>query len=53
MKIGISVALVVAATQWLALSTAQEYVFTTEQKQNANRTLSIGYVSITGSCTQM
>jgi hypothetical protein len=37
--------ILVASSQWLQLSLAQQYTLTPEQERNANRTLSVGYVS--------
>jgi len=46
MKTGIgNLAWLLAITPWLALSAAQTYKPTEEQKRNANRNMSIGYVS--------
>ncbi|KAK4461318.1 isonitrile hydratase [Cladorrhinum samala] len=38
----------VVLTQWLQLSSAQQYILTPEQERNANRTLSVGYVVYDG-----
>jgi len=37
--------ILVATSQWLQLSLAQQFTLTPEQQRNANRTLSVGYVS--------
>lgn len=34
-----------ASSQWFQLSVAQQWTLTPEQERNANRTLSVGYVS--------
>ncbi|KAK4150284.1 hypothetical protein C8A00DRAFT_37122 [Chaetomidium leptoderma] len=38
----------VVTTQWLPFSLAQQFTLTPEQEQNANRTLSVGYVVYDG-----
>ncbi|KXX73710.1 Isonitrile hydratase [Madurella mycetomatis] len=50
MKIKTSVlaSTLVVAAQWLELSLARNYTFSEEQRQNANRTLSVGYVVFPG-----
>ena len=44
MKIPNHLLTLAALAQWLQPSVAEDYPFTAEQKHNANRTLSIGYV---------
>jgi len=42
------VSAVAVLAQWAQLSLAKEYTYTEEQKRNANRTLSVGYVVFPG-----